>query len=263
MHMEYNFDKLIPHNLVNDNLLRYGNKNDGGYIFPENIINNSKVLVSLGIKDDWTFEKDYIRGNNKKVVAYDLVTDSTFFFKCFIILLLNFKIKKSLIYFFKIFEFPLFFYIKNNVHYRKVGVSNTKRNFITLQSIFDTNNLNSSIFSIDIEGDEYSIIEDLIKNESKIDAFTIEFHDIEEKLDLFFKSLDKISSKFKLVHYHPNNNSRIIFENKLTDCIELTFINLKYKTEKKNKFKGPIDIDKPCNPEFPEINIYINKTDGK
>lgn len=258
-----NINILIPHELTNDSLRRFGSKNDGGYIFPENILKNSKTLVSLGIKDDWSFEKDYIKLKNNKLIAYDLVTDSLFFIKCSIVLLLNFKLKKSLIYFFNIFQFPFFFYLKNNVHYRKVGVSNTKKNFITLQSIFNSYEINSSIFSIDIEGDEYSIIEDLINNESKIDAFTIEFHDIEKKLDSFFKSLEKISSKFKLIHYHPNNNSKIIIENKLTDCVELTFINSRYKTKKKNEFKSPTEFDKPCNSKLPEINIYIKKTDGE
>jgi len=38
-------------------LVRVGKDNDGGYLAEKNSIYNSKYLISLGIFDDWSFEK--------------------------------------------------------------------------------------------------------------------------------------------------------------------------------------------------------------
>ena len=45
------------------NLIRLGKNNGGGYLVSENSIKNSNKLISMGIKDDWTFEKDCYKKN--------------------------------------------------------------------------------------------------------------------------------------------------------------------------------------------------------
>ena len=41
------------------NLIRIGNDNDGGYLIDTYSLKKTKELVSLGINDDWSFEKDF------------------------------------------------------------------------------------------------------------------------------------------------------------------------------------------------------------
>ena len=45
---KYNFD-----------LIRLGRNNDGGYLVGKNTIKNTENLISIGIYDDWPFEKDF------------------------------------------------------------------------------------------------------------------------------------------------------------------------------------------------------------
>ena len=40
-------------------LLRIGNKNDGGYLVEKSSFQNSDFLIGLGINDDWSFEKKF------------------------------------------------------------------------------------------------------------------------------------------------------------------------------------------------------------
>ena len=42
-------------------LQRVGKNNDGGYLVGINTIKQSKVLISYGINDDWSFEKIFAK----------------------------------------------------------------------------------------------------------------------------------------------------------------------------------------------------------
>ncbi len=54
------------------NLIRLGKNNDGGYLVSENSIKNSNKLISMGIKNDWSFERDFCKKNkNIKIYLYD------------------------------------------------------------------------------------------------------------------------------------------------------------------------------------------------
>ena len=65
------FSKLFkPKN--NYYLERIGKQNDGGYLINPNSIYKSKYLISFGIFDDWSFEKNIIKKNkNIKVFCFD------------------------------------------------------------------------------------------------------------------------------------------------------------------------------------------------
>ena len=58
---------------------------------------------------------------------------------------------------------------------------------------------------IDIEGDEYRILEDIINNEKIIEGIAIEFHDVDLHLDKIIYFIKKIN--LTLIHIHPNNYS--------------------------------------------------------
>lgn len=44
-----------------EDLIRLGKDNDGGYLVTRSSILKATVLVSLGINDDWSFERDLIK----------------------------------------------------------------------------------------------------------------------------------------------------------------------------------------------------------
>ena len=53
------------------NLRRVGSANDGGYIIPSKSLQETKTLISFGLSDDWSFEKNFQEISNSKVICYD------------------------------------------------------------------------------------------------------------------------------------------------------------------------------------------------
>ena len=53
-------------------LIRVGNNFDGGYLVGSASLQHAEILISFGICDDWTFEKDFRLKNNKcEIFCYD------------------------------------------------------------------------------------------------------------------------------------------------------------------------------------------------
>ncbi len=53
-------------------LIRLGSLYDGGYLVGENSLKNAENLISLGIEDNWQFEKEFkIINNQTKINCYD------------------------------------------------------------------------------------------------------------------------------------------------------------------------------------------------
>jgi len=54
-------DKENIRPLFFSNLIRVGNRFDGGYVVPEEALNSCKFLLSLGINDDISFDLQFIQ----------------------------------------------------------------------------------------------------------------------------------------------------------------------------------------------------------
>ena len=78
-----------------NNLIRIGPKKDGGYVIDKRVIKKTNKIISCGLNDDWEFEKEFLKINQKcKIIAYDHTVDKKFWVKRFkkdIISLLLFK----------------------------------------------------------------------------------------------------------------------------------------------------------------------------
>ena len=84
---------LKPYLINKDELIRVGSIDDGGYVVPLLDIKSSTILISMGISDNWDFEKDFSKISNAKVFAYDDSIDLNYWKNRF---------KKDLIKFFKL-----------------------------------------------------------------------------------------------------------------------------------------------------------------
>ena len=92
---------------------------------------------------------------------------------------------------------------------------------------------------MDIEGDEYKILKQIIRDYKKINLLIIEFHNISQNYKKIKNFISK--SKYRLIHIHGNNYAGV--DNlKNPNVIECTFINkMKFKVSKfKSKCKYPI-----------------------
>ena len=208
--------------------MRIGPKTDGGYIIDKRILGNNNILVTCGLNDDWEFEKDFIKKNGDvSIIAFDLPVNNEFwikrFKKDFISLLLLKKLSlNKILDVFKYIDYRIFFR-KNKIHYRKKIVNKCKNNNqISISKILKP--LKNVVLKVDIEGDEYKILNDIKKNSKKIIFLIIEFHNIHKNLVKIKKFLDNLD--LKVIHTHANNYGGINKKN-IPKVLELSLINSK------------------------------------
>tara|TARA_B110001452_G_scaffold56200_1_gene43570 strand:- start:3044 stop:3808 length:765 start_codon:yes stop_codon:yes gene_type:complete len=238
--------------LVNVSLTRVGSKQDGGYYLPNKIIKTSKKIISCGLGSDWSFEKNLQKKNkNIKIVFYDHSINFIFWVKSTISYIYFFVRYRSNIKNVMIFFNYIEFFKHKNIKHEKLKVTkvnNLKKKEISLNQILKTE-LNDLILKIDIEGDEYFVLEDIVKHQKKINCLIIEFHNIDKnkkKIKTFLKSIEHL----KNCNISPNN-SVAADENGDPLVVEIVFINKKFLIKK--------DFRKNIIPKYSSNNPYKKK----
>ena len=229
--------------LYQTELIRVGRDNDGGYLIPKQSLNQTKLLYSFGLSDDWSFEEDFYNKTGAKIICYDHTINWKFFLQ---LLLRDFK------NLFKYFKYRTFFDGKNKIHEKKIispigtfYASLKEDKIVDLNSILIDSSSNSFFFKIDIEGHEYRILDQLTKYASCMTGLAIEFHDCDlnhYRIKNFIESFD-----LQLVHLHVNNWG-FITPNRFPQALELTFSPKQFNKKiinETNKF--PIPLDQPNN----------------
>lgn len=243
---------LLPYHVDNSNLLRVGPNKDGGYIIHIQTIIYSNEIVTLGLSDNFYFEKEFLKHKkNCRVIAYDHTVDEFYFKKQALKNLKDLLLFKTLSLskfknVFKFFEYKNFF-SQHNVHVKKkVGIG---KDSIDLNKIFFDHKVVNCLLKIDIEGDEYQILDQVEKNSKYINTFIVELHNIDEIQNLdHIKKFINFSSKLRLIHIHGNNLSLGQDRQNNVKIIELTFVNIdfiKINDFKTNKSYPIINLDYP------------------
>jgi hypothetical protein len=187
---------LVP-NLFKIDKIRLGREGDGTYVLPKDLINNSNVLISLGIADDISFEEDFIRIYPETVVlAFDP----------------------------SIRELPS---SNEKIIFKSKGVAgkNSKsKSHITLDSIIVENKIEKEIIlKMDIEGWEWGVFNKVNLEKYNIPVIVIEFHfmtlnSFSEWILFpyhFYKRLTilkKIFKNYYIFHLHANNYGYTYFK---------------------------------------------------
>jgi hypothetical protein len=247
--------KLKPKKLYD--LIRLGKNNDGGYLVCKKSIKDSKLLFSFGISDDISFEEDFKKKNNSQIIAFDPTSTNIFFFKKIISNLIKLKIKDFIFSILNFYNFKRFFNIKNNLFIKKkIGIGGSLPfHSISFDEILNLSKGNKDIFfKIDIEGSEYRILDDLIKNSKLIVGLAIEFHDVDINLDKILHFIEKID--LKLIHIHPNNYAGLGINN-IPSILELTFSRNPVKVD--DNLNLPHNLDQKNNPNSNDIDIFFNE----
>lgn len=281
----YSFKNVKP-KLVTD-LVRIGNKeNDGGYIISERQIGITKVLIGLGVNDDWSFEEEFKQKNKNLILhCYDFSVGSKVFMNGFISSVINvvslssytkeaFNGRSPHTVLTKPFDklrtwlkFKSFFDpAKNNFFFQK-GVSDQAYDqFITAGemfsniSAFDALPENSVYIKMDIEESEYDVIDDLLSQKKKINGMTIEFHNLRHLWMDFTDVIEKIKEDFEVIHIHGNNCCGYIPGSDVPNLVELSFMKrnlMKYEEiSGPNNKSYPIEgLDKPNFSNKPDIKL--------
>jgi hypothetical protein len=189
-----------------DSLVRIGRANDGGYIVDNRSVENTDILIGLGINDDWSFEEDFYSRRRVPVIAFDGSVSKSILIRRFIKALAQVhKPRKALSRFRLIHEYSKFFSDDRRHEEKFVGFSN-QPGYTSLSAIVEQakhEKRSKIFFKIDIESAEYRLLDELIENASLITGLVIESHDI----DLHIEKLRDFVSRFPLtlVHTHCNN----------------------------------------------------------
>ena len=257
--------KLKPIFIDNSELFRLGSIDDGGYVVPKETVRSSNLLISMGISDNWDFEKDFAKNSTAKILAFDYSLNKDFWrskFKKDLIKFLQLKIFKprKLYKMFQYIDFLLFFKInkKNRFFLKKIGKGKDCLDLIKIIQHNFTNN-NKLFLKVDIEGFEYEILDDIILHRDKFQGVIIEFHEITKNLNKIVEFINKINSNLHLVHIHANNYS-VKELDKFPEVIELTFSKKITNTiDKLNDKEYPLkDLDFPNSKRSPDIKISFN-----
>ncbi|MFM8245188.1 MAG: FkbM family methyltransferase [Candidatus Fonsibacter sp.] len=234
-------------------LIRVGKNFDGGYLIGKKSIENSDVLLTFGVGDDCSFERNFLKINPKaRIFLYDNTVKNFWIKKlkrsCYKIFRLNPEILKF------IFELVFFvaFFFKNNVCLYKKKIVSKKEEVnnsnISISEIMSNLKKYKTFFlKIDIEGNEYYILNDILRFKKKIKTLIIEFHSVHINLTKIKKFVKKLN--LTLTHIHPNNHLSVI--NTIPQAIECTF---EYRPKIiGNKKSLPNRLDQNCDKTKNEI----------
>jgi len=195
-------------------LVRLGADRDGGYVIPERCIEAADVLLSFGLSANWEFEKALLArkraaGRELAIHAYDHTVSARS--------LLVFRLK-SLIHlamrrdaaFWRAFRraagYSSFFNGTIATHFEEMVSWRDGYRESSIAKILSRIGEEQKVFlSMDIEGSEYRVADDLIRASSRFVGMGVEFHDLDILRSRFFEIHSGLSKEFAVAHLHVNN----------------------------------------------------------
>lgn len=217
-------DFLKPH--ATDDLIRIGNDNDGGYVVPKRVLQSSNALISMGLSDEWSFEKAFYESSGIPLVVFDHTVNSRFWIRHFLSNIFNGLLTCRLHLFIRSLRFIDYLrFFNGNRRHIKMKIGKSLNGGIDIMEAFKYADSPSSCFlKIDIEGSEYRVLEQIEGLASNISGLVIEFHDI----DLHFERIERFARRLEtthiIVHFHANNYGTLLSES-FSTVIELTLLN--------------------------------------
>lgn len=219
--------------------IRVGSSNDGGYVLPLRMLQDSECLFSYGIAEDISFDEHYIQLFNKKVYGYDHTIEGVNT------------------------QYP------NLFTWYKKGISGTPSehtgNFVDHYKAHSLSGLSGrALLKVDVEGCEYEWLENTNIQElaSITTGMVLEVHDLQygDTRERFIKCIEELNKHFYICHLHGNNCARTFsYEGDIQfpDVLELTFISKEIVDGLPNISNEtfPTHLDSPNNKYLPDINL--------
>ena len=212
-------DKRQLRPLLYPALTRLGPRGDGGYVVPADQIPYCRFLISLGLCDNWKFDKDFLELNPAvSIVGVDHSVGQAFFISgipfCLFKILgyaLLFNRAKLAKYTNRLHDYVEYFSFFRDPHKhlrKRVLTASSGARDITLNAILNTSAPGSGhdvFVKMDIEGSEYEIIPDIAKNHPRIRCLVAEFHRLHKRTEEFNQAVRALARHFSIVHVHGNN----------------------------------------------------------
>ena len=249
--LDKSLNYLIPYKVKD--LTRLGNNRDAGYVVPISSLKNCNFMVSFGMAENFSMERDFLKFNSQNEIhMYDHTINNNYFYNRI------YKSIKRLFYFKSSFknikkkfqdlkDYKSIIKNKNVIHFKeKIG----NLNDTTISKVINRIKNNKKIFlKSDIEGDEFKFIHEINKNGKNIHLMAIEFHFLDKNRDKLKEAILELKKTFYITHLHGNNYAGYCVDG-LPKVLEITFINKEYYEVNENEYNLSFPIK---NLDFPNI----------
>ena len=245
-------DFLAPSRV--EDLIRIGRANDGGYVIPQSSVEMADFLISFGVSDDWSFEEHFKKINPQiRIHAYDHTISRTVFGLSLLRGILKLPLGKTsfdnLSQRWKLFASYNRFFVGEARHFpERISNCTDHKRIVTPAIAFQRSSSDRIFLKVDIEGDEYQIIEDLVQLADRVSGMVVEFHEITRNRTSFLESIHSLQMVYDIVHFHANNFAPIAPDG-LPDTLELTFVRKSDIDCSERRLHLPLpQLDSPNNP---------------
>jgi hypothetical protein len=216
--------KYLQPSVVN-NLIRIGDKTDGGYALSSIAVNRTENLISLGLGENWSFEIGVSRINSCATLEiYDDSVGLKFFItKCMKGLAKFFLFRDSLTNlsarFLRLFSYYKFWHLMSN--HRHLMIRINEKSFSEILSKYPPERRLG--LKIDIEGSEWEILKIIELNQFRFEFMLIEFHQVDQHAGELREFIYALSQNFIIAHLHANNFEPL-GSNRFPNVLELTLL---------------------------------------
>ncbi len=213
--------------IIVEDLCRVGNLSDGVYAMTLSAIERCNHFISLGLGENWSFEKSVSKLKpNATIDIFDHTVSLTFFARKALKGLVKFLLfqdsKENLLGRFSRLSDYYFFWVKNNKNnHHKIKIM--RNSLEEVLSNYPTPEVLG--LKIDIEGSEWEILDLIVENQAKFEFVLIEVHEFDRHADQLKFFLNVLSDSFVLAHLHANNFENL-GSNGFPKVFEITLLRL-------------------------------------
>jgi hypothetical protein len=257
-------------------LVRLGPRGDGGYVVPGVAVERAVCLLSLGVKQDWSFERAFVAANARsRVIGVDpsvgpalfarqIATNAAGIVAAALSGRQRERRRRAAVLSRSIDYFRFFGRRHRHVRRRAVGAPRAASD-ISLGGLLDDVAQAPPLgvfLKMDIEGGEYDVVPHVAAHAARFAAVVVEFHGIGRRPARFVDALDALESGFRIVHVHGNNYGGYAPEVGLPDVLEVTWLNLELlpgpTTASPHRYPRP-GLDWPNTPSRPDLDLRFDK----
>lgn len=240
-------------------LVRLGRDRDGGYLIDGRNLSNCDLLISMGIGDDWSFEDQFLKRRDIGMFAYDASVSGWELFVRIYAKIVLFEPRNAWRSLRLYLRYLGFFNRRSRIH-RQEHIGNgpgvDRVAFPTVLSR-DVGGKRTRLFiKMDIEGDEYDLLDNLVDCAGQIEGLIIELHDIDRnmaRIRTFIEAFPLV-----LCHVHANNYATVL-DDGLPTVIECSFTS--QPVAGPGIVSLPNELDLPNCPDRPELAIRFRGAD--
>ena len=236
-------------------LIRLGRDCDGGYVVCRDDVATADLLLSLGLGNDWSFEKAFLAINPVALEVYDRSVDGRHYLQLWrttvrAMLCGRASARAMLGAALRWLRYEMFFR-RNRVHRTLFVDGSDASESVSMGAVLERIRARRIFLKMDIEGGEYEALDVLVAERERFTGLVIEFHDCEHRLPTIQRFVQALG--MPVVHVHANNHSDIAAPGGIAEVIEVTFSREADAQAATGPY--PTGLDRPNHPAREEIAI--------